>query len=61
VVSESRCGILFPAGDARAIADDAVKAREMGLRGREAVIERFSWRARARDRARVIEDAVQGG
>jgi glycosyltransferase involved in cell wall biosynthesis len=67
VVSESRCGILFPAGDARAIAGatarivaDPVEAREMGLRGREAVVARFSWQARALDRARVIEDAVQG-
>jgi glycosyltransferase involved in cell wall biosynthesis len=67
VVSEWRCGVLFPAGDACAIAEatarivgDPVEAREMGLRGREAVVARFSWRARALERARVIEDAVQG-
>jgi len=67
VVNESRCGILFPAGDARAIAEatarivgDPIAAREMGLRGREAAVSRFSWRARAAQRARVIEDAVRG-
>jgi glycosyltransferase involved in cell wall biosynthesis len=67
VVNESRCGILFPAGDARAIAEatarivgDPIAAREMGLRGREAAVSRFSWRARAAQRARVLEDAVRG-
>ena len=65
VVSEWRCGILFPAGDACAIAEatarivgDPVEAREMGLRGREAAVARFSWRARAALRARAIEDAI---
>ena len=67
VVNESRCGILFPAGDARAIAEatahivgDPIAAREMGLRGREAAVSRFSWRVRAVQRARVLEDAVRG-
>jgi len=66
VVSEWQCGILFPAGDACAIAEatarivgDPVEAREMGHRGREAAVARFSWRARAAQRARVIESAVQ--
>lgn len=66
VVSEWQCGILFPAGDACAIAEatarivgDPVEAREMGHRGREAAVARFSWRARAAQRARVIENAVQ--
>jgi len=67
VVNGSRCGILVPAGDARAIAEatarivgDPIAAREMGLRGREAAVSRFSWRARAAQRARVLEDAVRG-
>ena len=66
VVSGWQCGILFPAGDARAIAEatarivgDPVEAREMGRRGREAVVAHFSWRVRAAQRARVIEGAVQ--
>lgn len=65
VVDGWRCGILFPAGDARAIAeatarivDDPAEAREMGHRGREAAVACFSWRARAEQRARVIEDAL---
>ena len=66
IVSDSRCGILFPAGDARAIAEatarivaDPVEAREMGHRGRDAAVAHFSWRERAAFRARVIEEAVQ--
>jgi glycosyltransferase involved in cell wall biosynthesis len=66
VVTGWHCGILFPAGDARAIAEatarivgDPVEAREMGRRGREAAVAHFSWRARAAQRARVIESAVQ--
>jgi glycosyltransferase involved in cell wall biosynthesis len=68
VVSEWRCGVLFPAGDASAIArataailDDPVESGEMGHRGREAAVNRFSWRARAAERARVIETAVRAG
>jgi len=67
-VGECRCGILFPAGDAAAIAratalvvGDPVGAREMGRRGREAVVARFSWRARAVERAQVVEDAIRTG
>jgi len=66
VVRECRCGILFPAGDAAAIATatarvlgDPAESGEMGRRGREAATTRFSWRARAAQRARVVEDAVR--
>ena len=66
VVSEWQCGILFPAGDACAIAEaaarnvgDPLEAREMGHHGRDAAVARFSWRARASQRARVIENALQ--
>jgi starch synthase len=68
VVSEWRCGVLFPAGDACAIAEatarivgDPVEAREMGRRGRQAAVARFSWQARSGARADVIENAVQAG
>ena len=68
VVSEYRCGILFPAGDAAAIAHaaalvvgDPVGAREMGRRGRETVVARFSWQARAAERAQVVDDAIRVG
>jgi glycosyltransferase involved in cell wall biosynthesis len=62
VVRESGSGVLFPAGDARALAEatarivaDPVAARDMGRRGREAVLARFSWHARAAERAHVVE------
>jgi glycosyltransferase involved in cell wall biosynthesis len=68
VVNEWRCGILVPAGDARAIAEavarilgDPAEAGEMGRRGREAAVTRFSWRARANERAHVIEAAFRAG
>jgi len=68
VVDSCRCGLLFPAGDARAlalatarVAGDSGEARAMGARGREAALARYSWSARAAERARVIEDAVLSG
>jgi glycosyltransferase involved in cell wall biosynthesis len=66
VVSRWRCGILFPAGDASAISQatarivgDRDEAGEMGRRGREAAVSHYSWRVRASQRGRVIEDAVR--
>jgi glycosyltransferase involved in cell wall biosynthesis len=66
VVTACGCGILFPAGDAGAIAAataritaDPVAASEMGHRGREAAVAHYSWTARARERARVIERVVR--
>ena len=65
VVSDAQCGILVAAGDARAIAvataeihDDPGPASEMGRRGREACVARYSWRARAREKAEVVEEAI---
>jgi glycosyltransferase involved in cell wall biosynthesis len=65
VVRESQCGILVPSGDASAIARatvgillDAQRARGMGERGRQAVLDRYSWQARARERAAVVKDAI---
>jgi glycosyltransferase involved in cell wall biosynthesis len=67
VVNAACCGILFPPGDPAAIADavarvvaDPAEARAMGGRGRDAVVERYSWRARAEERARVVESVVTG-
>jgi glycosyltransferase involved in cell wall biosynthesis len=66
VVNESQCGILIQAGDAEGLAAatdrllrDPQLAREMGVRGRDAVVEHYSWRARARQRKAVIEDAIE--
>lgn len=65
VVEDAQCGLLVAAGDAagivaatRALLDDPQAARAMGARGREAAVERYSWRARARQRADVIEAAI---
>lgn len=68
VVSAHGCGVLFPAGDADAVADavaalaaDPAGARGMGERGRSAAVAYYSWEARARERARVVADAVGRG
>ena len=65
VVQECHCGILFPAGDAKAIAEstarlhaDPLTAAEMGRLGRQAAVEHYSWRARAAEKARVIKGVV---
>lgn len=65
VVSACGCGMLVPAGDAAAIAratfalvTDPDRALEMGRSGRRAVLERYSWLARARQRMAVIEEAI---
>ena len=67
VVSRWQCGVLVPAGDARAIAEAVASLRadpdagaQMGRRGREAAVEHYSWRARARQRLDVIERAIDG-
>lgn len=64
-VRESGCGILVPAGDAAAIARAAAHllahpevAEEMGRRGREAAVARYSWKARASQRLAVVERAI---
>ena len=66
VVEETECGILVPPGDADAITaatkrlyEDPALAAEMGRRGREAAVTRFSWQARADQRREVIEDAIR--
>jgi len=66
VVREADCGILIPAGDARALAiatarlfADPQLAAEMGRRGRRAAEERYSWRARSRQRREVVEAAIK--
>jgi glycosyltransferase involved in cell wall biosynthesis len=66
IVREWRCGVLVRPGDARALAEatarvagDPLAAREMGDRGKEAAVAHYSWRARAAQRAGVIEDAIR--
>lgn len=65
VVRDAECGILVPAGDAAAIARataqlavDSSVGCEMGRRGREAVLAHYSWKARAAERAHVVEGAI---
>lgn len=65
LVDAWRCGLSFPAGDAVALArsvstlaSDPETARVMGARGREHVVAEASWRVRAHETARVIEDAI---
>jgi glycosyltransferase involved in cell wall biosynthesis len=65
VVNAARCGVLVKPGDPDAIVRatlqilaDPILAREMGMRGREAAVERYSWRARSRQRREVIEQAI---
>jgi glycosyltransferase involved in cell wall biosynthesis len=66
VIGESRRGVLFPAGDARVIAEatardvaDPAAACQMSRRGRGAAVARFSWQTRSAERALVIEGAVR--
>ena len=65
VVNEAQCGILINAGDAAGIVaattrllEDPALASEMGQRGRQFALERYSWRARAEQRGSMIEDAI---
>jgi len=66
VVREHECGILVQAGDAAGfasaaarIAGDAQLASAMGERARRAAVESYSWRARARQRFAIVQDAVK--
>ncbi len=66
VVRTCDCGILTPAGDARAIAsatarlrDDEELARAMGRRGRRAAVEKYSWTIRANERMAIVEEAIR--
>jgi len=66
VVKETGCGLLVPPGDAAGIVEatnrlyaDRAMAAEMGRKGREAVVERYSWRARAEQRRLVIEAEIR--
>ncbi len=52
VVEDGVTGLLFPSGDAEALAErvdelvaDPDRARAMGAAGRARVLERFTWRA----------------
>lgn len=62
VIAESRCGLVVAPGNAMALAgaltrlaENPALAAEMGARGRAAAVDRYSWRARSRQRAEVVE------
>lgn len=62
IVSEHDCGTLVPPGDApaiavavKALAADPEWAAALGRNGRDAAVARYSWEARARERAAIIE------
>jgi glycosyltransferase involved in cell wall biosynthesis len=66
VVTENECGLLVTAGDAAGIVhatqrllEDPAMAAEMGRRGREAVVAKYSWAARAEQRLEIIEAAIE--
>lgn len=66
IVNEWGCGLLVEPGDladivaaTREILADPELAREMGRRGREGAVARYSWQARARQRRDVVERAVR--
>ena len=65
VVEDGVTGLLFPSGDARALADrvnqlvaDPELAREMGRAGRERVLAQFTWRAVAERTAALYRRLV---
>ena len=58
---EHDCGIVFPSGDAAALAGavarvaaDLAAAREMGARGRAAAVAHYSWDVRSAETERVL-------
>jgi len=61
LVRSHECGLTFPAGDAdalaRSVADlasDPTRSSEMGSRGRDAAVTRYSWYARALQTEEVL-------
>jgi glycosyltransferase involved in cell wall biosynthesis len=61
LVRSHGCGITFPAGNADALARSVAelaahpaRSAEMGSRGREAAVKRYSWAARARQTDEVL-------
>lgn len=68
IVTRHDCGLLFEPGDAkgllaavRRLLDDPKAAKEMGSRGLQAARELYSWEARARQRLKIVEWAIEGG
>jgi len=65
LVREWNCGVVFPSGDASALARavatlnscPAIRA-QMGQRGRQAIEREHSWAKRARDTSAVLESVV---
>jgi len=66
IVREADCGLVVPPGDAEALAEaiaqvvaDPEAAAAMGRRGRQAVVARYSWDARAEATDRVIRGSMR--
>jgi glycosyltransferase involved in cell wall biosynthesis len=66
IIREHRCGVVFRAGDGRALAEavaalnaDPVAAHAMGQRGHDSALERYSWDARAGQTQAAIEAAIK--
>lgn len=66
VVEGAGCGTLVTPGDSEGFVDATREllahpeiAAEMGAKGRRAAVEHYSWKARARQRREVIEDAIR--
>lgn len=68
IVSQEECGLLFPSGNADALAaavselvNDRQAAKDMGKRGREAVLARHTWTHRAEETSRLIRRLADKG
>jgi glycosyltransferase involved in cell wall biosynthesis len=68
VVDDGQSGYLVPAGDAEALADrmeaalaDEDQLRDMGLLGRQSVVQRFSFPAQARQYRRLFDEVAKPG
>jgi glycosyltransferase involved in cell wall biosynthesis len=66
VVGDDGDGIIVPAKDSRALAAaiarvlaDPVLRAELGRRGRERVLKRFTWRRMAAGTAEVYQEAIE--
>jgi len=67
LVRETECGLVIPPGDAKALAravryvcENPETRAIMGLRGREAAVQRHSWDIRARETDRVLRSLLSG-
>ena len=66
IVKEAGCGLLATANDPESHAqqlatllENPVRADEIGKRGREAVLDRYSWAAEGEKLVRLYDDLVE--